>query len=79
MLLQPEKPDFILDMIKEVEAHEARSHWTLMKNIEVNNKHKNKYGNLKTILSFWSFKCKILPDRRLMKHKSRLCEYGGIQ
>ena len=61
MMLQPEKSNFILAKIKEVEAHEARSHWTLMKNIEVNNKHKNKYGNLKTILSFWYFKCKILP------------------
>ena len=39
-------------MIKEVEEHEAISNWTLMKNIEVNNKHKKyKDGKLKTILS----------------------------
>ena len=31
MLLQPEKSDLILSMIKEVKAHEAISHWTLMK------------------------------------------------
>ena len=43
MLLQPDKSDFILAMIKEVESHEFRIHCTLMKNIEVNNKHKNKY------------------------------------
>ena len=31
MLLQPDKWDFILVMIKDIESHEARSHWTLMK------------------------------------------------
>ena len=50
MLLQPDKSDFIIAMIKEVEAHEARNHWALMKNSEVNNKHKNKDRRLKTIL-----------------------------
>ena len=35
MLLQPEKSDFVLAMIKEVETHKSRSHWALMKNIEV--------------------------------------------
>ena len=51
MLLQPDKSDYILSMIKEVEAHKAISHWTLVKNSEVNNKHKNKYSKIKTILS----------------------------
>ena len=41
-----------------------------MKNSEVNNNHKNKDGKLKTILSIWSFKRKILPDVILMEHKS---------
>ena len=50
MLLQPDKSDFILSMIKYVEANEARSNWTHMKKSEVNNKHKNKHGKLKTIL-----------------------------
>ena len=36
-----------------------------MKKIELNNRHKNKYGNLKTILFIWSFKRKILPEGRL--------------
>ena len=53
MLLQPDKSDFILTMIKEVEAHESRNHWTLMKKSEVNNNHINKDGNLKTIFSIW--------------------------
>ena len=60
-------------MTKEVESHEARSHWKLMKKSEVNNKHKNKYGKLKTILSNWYFKRKIFPDGRLIKHKSIFC------
>ena len=79
MLLQPDKSDFILVIINEVEAHESRSRLTLMKNSEVNNKHKNKDGKLKTILSIFSFKSKRFPDRILMKHKSRRCAHGGIQ
>ena len=46
-LLQPDKSYFILTMIKEVESHKAISHWTLMKNSEVNNKHKNKDMKIK--------------------------------
>ena len=72
MLFQPDKSDFIPSMIKEVEAHESRSDWALTKNIEINNKHKNKYGKLKTILSFWYFKFRIFLDGILMKHKARL-------
>ena len=79
MLLQPDKSDFILATIKEVKEHKPRSYWKLMKNSEVNNKHKNKYVNLKTILSMWYFKCKIFPYGGLMKYKSRLCAHGGIK
>ena len=50
-----------------------------MKNSEVKNKHKNKNGKLKNILSIWYFKRKIFPDGILMKHKARLCLHGGIQ
>ena len=39
-MLQPDKLDLIIAMIKEVESHELRIHWTLMKNGEVKNKHK---------------------------------------
>ena len=51
MLFQPDKSYFILAIIKEAELHKAINIWTLMKNIEVNNKHKNKDMKLKTILS----------------------------
>ena len=50
-----------------------------MKNSEVNIKHKNKYGKLKTILSIWYFKRKILLDGILMKHKARICANGVMQ
>ena len=79
MLLQPEKSYFIPAIIIEDEAYEARYHCTLMRKSEVNNKQKNKYGKIKTILSIWSFKRKILPDVILMKHKSRLCTHGRMQ
>ena len=65
-------------MIKDVESHEARSHWTLIKNSEVNNKHKNKYGNLNTISFIWYFKRKIFTDGIFMKHKDILCSHGGM-
>ena len=51
MLLQPDKSDYILDVVKEVEAHESRSHCKIMKNSEDNNKHIIKDGNIKIILS----------------------------
>ena len=50
MLFQPENSDFILAIIGEVEAHEARSRWKLTKNSEGKNMHKNKDGGLKTII-----------------------------
>ena len=56
MLFQPDKSNFILAIKNEVEEHGARSHWTIMKNSEVKNKHENKDGKLKTILSIWCFK-----------------------
>ena len=65
-------------MIKQVEAYEARRHWTLMKNSEVNNKHKNKYRKLKTISYIWSFKKNIFLYVILMKHKYILCVHEGI-
>ena len=42
MLLQPEHSYLILATIKEVEAHEVRSHFALMKKSEVKNKRKKK-------------------------------------
>ena len=74
-LLQSDKSDLIIDISKEAEAHKDRSRWKLKKN-EVRNKHKNKYGKLKTILSIWYFKRKRFPYGRLIKHKARLSANG---
>ena len=78
MILQPYKPYFILAIIKEVEAHEARNHWTLMKIVDYTII-KNKDGKLKTILYIWYFKHKIFPSGRLIKQKSILCAHRLIQ
>ena len=66
-------------MIKESEAHEARSHFTLMKKSKINNKQKNKDRNIKTILSTWYFKHNKFPDERLKKHKTRLFAHVVMQ
>ena len=79
VLLQPYKSDFILSMIEEFEVHESRNHWKLIKKSKVNNKHKNKDGNLKTSLYIRSFKRKGFPYGRLMKHEYRICAHGLIQ
>ena len=79
MLLQPDKSFFIVAIIKEVEEHENRYNWKLMKKSEVKNKHKYSDGKMKTILSIWSFKLRILPDRILMEQKTRFFPHGGIQ
>ena len=50
-----------------------------MKNSEVNNNNKNKYGKLKTILSIWYFKHKIFTYGRSTKQKYRLCLHGIMQ
>ena len=50
-----------------------------MENGEVNNKHKDKYGKLKGILSIWSIKRNRFPYGRLIKHKYILCSHVGIR
>ena len=40
---------------------------------------KNKYANLKSGLSIWSFKCKSFPYGRWMKHKARICDHVRMQ
>ena len=52
MLLQPDNSCFILAKIKEVETHESRSHWKLMKKSEVNNKHKINMVNSRLLYPF---------------------------
>ena len=72
MLKQPDRADFIKAMMTEIEEHERRKHWHLIKRSEIPKRKK-------TILSIWSFKRKRYPDGRIMKYKSRLCAHGGMQ
>jgi len=68
---QDDNRDFIKAMIKEINDHEQRNHWTMIPRSSLP-------ANVKTILSIWSFKRKRHPDGRLMKHKARICAHGGM-
>ena len=68
---QDDSADFVRAMVKEVEDHESRNHWTMVPRSETDGK--------KTILSIWSFKRKRSPSGELLKHKARLCAHGGMQ
>jgi hypothetical protein len=59
-------------MIKEVDDHENRNHWTIMNRRDMTT-------DAKTIMAIWSFKRKRFPDGTLNKHKARVCAYGGMQ
>ena len=52
-MLQPDKSDFVLDMIKDVEAHEARSHWTLIKRVKSTTSTKTIMGNSRLFSPFF--------------------------
>jgi len=80
MMKQDDNESFIMAMVKEINDHEERGHWTLMRKDEVDRSKLNpRTGKVDTILSIWSFKRKRFPDGRLMKHKARLCAHGGQQ
>ena len=64
--------EFVKAMVKEVDDHESRNHWTVMQCC-------NMPSDTKTIMSIWSFKRKRYPDGMLNKHKARLCAHGGMQ
>ena len=78
MVLQQEKSDFILAMIIEIEGHESRNNWTLMKNIEVRSKHK-----IKMVRSIFFihlvFQAQEITRWKFNEKKSRLCVHGGMQ
>jgi hypothetical protein len=63
---------FIKAMMVEVNDHESRSHWTLIKGCSLP-------PSTKITMSIWSFKRKRYPDGTLNKHKARLCAHGGMQ
>lgn len=72
VLNQPDLPDFITAMEKEIRDHEERGHWTIVERSSIP-------ATAKTIKAIWSFKRKRFPDGRLNKHKARLCAHGGMQ
>ena len=71
-LKQSDKIEFVKAMVHEVDDHEKRNHWTLMKRTDLPT-------GTKTIMAIWSFKRKRYPDGTLNKHKARLCAHGGMQ
>ena len=66
MLNEPDVKDFCAAMMKEVENHESRNHWTMMEKDKIP-------AGIKTILSIWSFKRKQYPDGCILKQKAWLC------
>jgi hypothetical protein len=64
--------EFVKAMVKEVDDHELRDHWTLIPRQDMP-------VDTKTIMAFWSFKRKRFPDGTLNKHKARVCAHGGMQ
>ncbi len=72
MLQQDNHKDFFQAMEVELNDHETRNHWTLMKQSDLP-------AGTKTIMAIWPFKRKRFPDGSLNKHKARLCARGGQQ
>jgi hypothetical protein len=69
---QPDAPQFIEAMAKEIEDHASRQHWEIVRRSTIP-------SGKKTIQAIWSFKRKRFPDGTLNKHKARLCAHGGMQ
>ena len=78
MLLKTYNSDFVFVVLNNVVAHEMRNNRALMKNSEVDNKYRNKYKKIKTILSNFYFKHKRFPGLQIIKHKVLLCAQGVI-
>eukprot|EP00957_Ditylum_brightwellii_P077963 5926307-Ditylum_brightwellii.AAC.1 len=62
MMKQVDAKEFIAAMLKEMEVHKNRKHWTCMLKSDVPKDKLDKNGKLKTILSVWSFKRKRFPS-----------------
>ena len=65
MLKQEDKNQIITAMMKEIQDHESRDHWTMVPRADMTD-------GAKTILAVWSFKRKVYPDGRVLKHKGCL-------
>ncbi len=69
MLKQDDASDFVKATNKEIQDHESREHWEVIKRSEIP-------PGMKTIKSTWSFKRKRFPDGLLNKHKAQLYAHG---
>ena len=72
MKRQPDKPQFITAMKKEISDHEKRKHWKLV--------HRSETKGTKMIMAIWSFRRKrdnIIG--KVTKYKARICAHGGMQ
>ena len=71
MKQQPDKPQFITAMQKDISDHEKRKHWKLV--------HRSETKGAKTIMAIWSFRQKgdnIIG--KVKKCKSIICVHGGM-
>ena len=59
-------------MMKDINDHENGGHWSIVHRDTLPNKSR-------PIEAIWLFKRKRKPDGELLKHKARLCAYGGMQ
>jgi hypothetical protein len=64
--------DIVKAMVKEVDDHESRNHWTVMQCCDMP-------SDTKIIMSIWSFNHKRYPDGTLNKHKAHSCVHGRMQ
>ena len=72
MKRQPDKPQFITAMQKEISDHENRKHWKLV--------HQSETKGAKTIMEIWSFSQKrenIIG--KVTKYKAIICAHDGMQ
>ncbi len=63
-LQQPDADKFVEAMGKEVNDHESRDHWEIVRRSTIP-------AGVKTIQAIWSFKQKRYPDGTLNKRKAR--------
>ena len=71
-LLQDDTADFIKALVKEIDDHKKKNHWTMVPRSSI-------LSGTKTIIAIWSFKQRQNPMGELIKHKARLCAHGGMQ
>ena len=72
MMQQEDKGNFMEAMVKEVDDHVERRHWSMIPRSMMP-------AGMKTILAIWSVKRKRLPDGTITKWKARLCCHCGMQ